>query len=125
MVNIAVLRDSISKDIVKTFWKTANFSGIRSSKNCPSCVLNLIEFKAKAAPTTMSLDICKNCQLIWFDQGELEQFPFKNTQTTDEFNQAVAIAKVKLGAVEREFESKAELAIDIVLMLLKILTRII
>jgi Zn-finger nucleic acid-binding protein len=134
MVNLAVLRNSIDKGIVREFWKAAIFSGNKSPKSCPGCELNLIEFSAKSAVPDINLDInldiCKNCQLVWFDPGELEQLPGKNNTYTsneleDQFEQAVAIAKVKLGAEEREFAKKTELAIEIVITLLRIFARII
>ncbi len=108
MVNLAVLRDNVDKKTVNMFWREAIHSGKHSDKKCPSCRSHLIEFNAVTGKNSVCLDICKKCQLIWFDQDELKQFPHHNLEIPMVVKQEAARAEVLLRAEAREIERKLE-----------------
>ena len=73
--NVAVLRRYLSAEIVKEFWLKATTEGVPSNRKCPSCAQRLKEFTVGEYNRKVRLDLCKGCQLIWFDRNELEMFP--------------------------------------------------
>lgn len=73
-VNVAVLRRYIDVKVVKEFWYKATNEGRPSERKCPSCKQELKEFTVGKYNRKAQLDLCKMCQLIWFDRNELEMF---------------------------------------------------
>jgi Zn-finger nucleic acid-binding protein len=73
--NIAVLRKSLGAETVRQFWLKATTESMPSIRKCPSCAQMLREFAADLDAQRIHLDLCKGCQLMWFDRNELEAFP--------------------------------------------------
>ena len=73
-VNLAVLRKYLQKDIVKTFWRRMH-TGQPCQRSCPSCRQALRTFSVTVEDLPIHLDLCKVCQLIWFDKGEFGILP--------------------------------------------------
>jgi len=73
-VNIAVLRKCLDTKIVREFWVKATNEGQPSDRKCPSCAQKLKQFTVGEYNRQVQLDLCKMCQLIWFDRNELEMF---------------------------------------------------
>lgn len=72
-----------------------------NSRSCPVCHEQMFEITADGKPT---LDICKQCQLVWFDPNEYERFselpPLPTEQSTPvksgiEYDQSLAKLKRK------------------------------
>jgi Zn-finger nucleic acid-binding protein len=80
MANIAVLRRYLGGSIVQNFWRKAIAGSAVAEKKCPSCRRSLSSFKVSKDEQTIVLDICRRCQLLWFDKGELDAFPKVNTE---------------------------------------------
>jgi len=74
-VNVAVLRKYLSVEIVGDFWLKATTESAPSDRKCPSCAQMFKEFIVGEYNRKVKLDLCKRCQLIWFDRSELEMFP--------------------------------------------------
>jgi Zn-finger nucleic acid-binding protein len=73
-VNVAVLRKCLDTKIVREFWLRATNESQLSERKCPSCMQTLKEFTVGEYNRQVQLDLCKMCQLIWFDRNELEMF---------------------------------------------------
>ncbi len=74
--NLAVLRKLLEQDVVLDFWKKARTSK-PSDRPCPSCCQPLHGFSYPLDQNAITLDICKRCQIIWFDKRKLEAFPVR------------------------------------------------
>ena len=61
--------------IVREFWLKATNESQLSERKCPSCMQKLKEFTVGEYNRQVRLDLCRMCQLIWFDRNELEMFP--------------------------------------------------
>ncbi|MCP4450755.1 MAG: hypothetical protein GY809_04790 [Planctomycetes bacterium] len=95
--NLAVLRKLVGREVALTFWREA-MSSTRSDKACPSCTQALSVFTYSVDQNAIELDLCKRCQFIWFDTGELEAFPLEAVILDDwptDVKQKLAIAKVQ------------------------------
>ena len=72
-LNLAVFRAQIDERVATAFWKLA--CAAKSSVHaCPSCRRSLGQIDYAHAGGSVEVDVCTGCQLIWFDQGELERF---------------------------------------------------
>ncbi len=70
-VNVAVLRKEVAESFLQEAWHNAGRAIGRSSRRCPSCHQNL----ATVNVDDLEIELCRSCQLIWFDAGELDQVP--------------------------------------------------
>jgi Zn-finger nucleic acid-binding protein len=80
--NLAVLRKLLGQDVALTFWREARAS-TPSDRPCPSCHQTLHIFTCDVDHNTIELDLCKRCQILWFDKGELEAFPVEAVAADD------------------------------------------
>ena len=104
MANKAVLRKYLGNDIVKSFWQKAITDSATTDKKCPSCRQPLNMFKVEHNEQRIILDICRRCQIIWFDAGELESFPkIKTKQLPPEIREKLALYNIQL---ENEFNDE-------------------
>ena len=73
-VNVAVLRKYLAVEVVREFWLKATTESGPSDRKCPSCGQMFKQFTVGEYNRQVRLDLCKICQLIWFDRNELEMF---------------------------------------------------
>jgi Zn-finger nucleic acid-binding protein len=73
--NLAVLHRHLEEDVARDFWRRASQASVPSKRHCPSCSKPLREFVATHEQQSLRLDLCRPCQLMWFDRGEMEVFP--------------------------------------------------
>lgn len=125
-VNLAVLRNYLNEDIVKEFWLKTITDSKPSDRRCPCCVQMLKEFTTSKDNQQISLDLCQNCQLLWFDKDELEAFPKADSVPPCEISQNSASASVRLEAeLEAQLENQEKLLENIPAMSITILRIII
>jgi len=106
--NVAVLRKYLKSDAVKELWRTAVVGSTRSDKMCPSCGHTFREFAASRDNRRISLNLCKTCQLMWFDKNELEAFPRAEKLHSPDMDENLALAKIGLEAEVESEQSSAE-----------------
>ncbi|MGH2806385.1 MAG: rhomboid family intramembrane serine protease [Actinomycetota bacterium] len=70
-VGMGLLRRSVARDYANRLWSEAVEAGRLGGRACPSCSREMIQ----AATRSIDLDVCKGCQLVWFDPGEYEAAP--------------------------------------------------
>lgn len=71
-VAVGVLRRFAPSDRVRAIW--VNLPASRPGADCPSCSRMMAETKVAAGDDHVELDVCKACQLLWFDADELARF---------------------------------------------------
>ena len=108
--NVAVLRKYLSAEIVKEFWLKATTESVPSNRKCPSCAQMLKEFTVGKYNRKVRLDLCKGCQLIWFDRNELEMFSGVGKGRRPDTKRDPSIPKV---AFETPFDNAREPAENI------------
>jgi len=106
--NMAVLRKYLKDDTVKKLWLEAITASTPSNRKCPSCVQMLREFTVGRDNHRVHLDLCRTCQLIWFDKDELDAFPRVEKLPGPLMDENLAIAKVQLEAQLENEQSSAE-----------------
>jgi membrane associated rhomboid family serine protease/Zn-finger nucleic acid-binding protein len=71
--SLSVLRKAVRRESVDYAWAAARDRRGFSSRPCPTCARDMTEVAVEGG--TMNLDVCRLCQFIWFDGGELESLP--------------------------------------------------
>jgi Zn-finger nucleic acid-binding protein len=80
--NLAVLRKLLGREVALNFWREG-MSSTPSHRACPSCTQPLHVFACDVDHNQIELDLCKRCQILWFDKGELEAFPMEAMAAND------------------------------------------
>jgi len=122
--NVAVLRKYLKDDTVRRIWLEAITGSTLSNRKCPCCVQMLKEFTVSRDNRRIHLDLCRTCQLIWFDKNELEAFPRVEKLPRPEMNENLALAKIGLEAELESEQSSAENIIAQVMDILFIIIRL-
>jgi len=122
--NLAVLRRHLGEEVTRGFWRRANQASVPSCRVCPSCSQALREFVAFHEQQSLRLDLCRPCQLMWFDRGELEAFPESKQAPPTEIDRQIAIARVEAeSAAEEEthrFASYVDVGLNVIMLLLRL-----
>lgn len=100
--NLAVLRRQLEEEVVRDFWRKAGQASMPSRRHCPSCSRTLREFVATHEQQSLRLDLCRPCQLMWFDRGELEVFPKATRVQPSDIDQQIALAQMRTGSMTNE-----------------------
>jgi Zn-finger nucleic acid-binding protein len=74
-LTLSILRQSVPEPIVKEFWRRIKYREYPSKRLCPACKAVMSEVPILPADQSLYLDVCKTCNLIWFDPYELEALP--------------------------------------------------
>lgn len=116
--NMAVLRQYLKDDTARKLWLEAITVSTLSNRKCPCCVQMLKEFTVSRDNRRIHLDLCKTCQLMWFDRNELEAFPRIEKLHSPDMDENLAIAKIGL---EAELESDQRSPENIIAQVMDIL----
>lgn len=124
--NLAVLHRHLEEDVARDFWRRAGQASVPSKRHCPSCSKPLREFVARHEKQSLHLDLCRPCQLMWFDRGELEVFPKpQRKEPPTEIDRQLAMAQLELESQARENANRlayyVDVGIDVLLILLRLL----
>ena len=124
--NLAVLRKRLKADLVTDFWRRVISEGTPSARPCPECQRSMTGFKMPVDDHQIGLDLCKRCQVVWFDGGELEALPKPIAPKDDlspEVKQQLAIFRIEQeNAFQDEVDGVLEW-VDIAEQVLRILFR--
>ncbi len=71
-VGVGLLRRTAAREAVVRIWTAARAAPRRPGRPCPSCLGPMVEVRAGSGP---AVDVCRACQLVWFDAREFEQIP--------------------------------------------------
>ena len=88
--NLALLRRQGEQAVVSALWNLANETPIVPARSCPSCTTPM----CTCSTSGLELDVCRACQLVWFDTSETEAFGAKlEPALTKEASVSVALAQ--------------------------------
>lgn len=93
--NLTVLRRHLEEEVVRDFWRKAIDASAPSTHKCPSCLRAFREFVACHEEQSLRLDLCRQCQLMWFDPGEMEVFPKATKVQPTDIDRQIALAQIR------------------------------
>lgn len=99
-IGLALLRETFTADSVNPIWLHAIHNEGRDGRPCPSCARAMIDVPLETE-TPVNVEVCRVCQMIWFDQGEVASLEQKAIRPelpplSQDAREAIAIAKVHL-----------------------------
>ena len=71
---VATLRRGIRHDYLHDAWQRAIGAAPSAGRRCPGCSA-ATDLVPTAGP---EIDVCRRCQLMWFDAGELDALPVRD-----------------------------------------------
>jgi Zn-finger nucleic acid-binding protein len=122
--NVSVLRNYLKGDTVKRLWLEAINASTPSNRKCPCCTNMLKEFTVSRDNRQIHLDLCRTCQLMWFDKNELEAFPRAKKLAAPNIDENLALAKISLDAELENEPSSSENIINLVIDILFLVIRL-
>lgn len=76
LMTISGLRNlSADKPFVNLLWKTACYGYSEQGAVCGNCSGTMRKVTLPLERVALELDVCRSCQIIWFDPAELERIP--------------------------------------------------
>ena len=80
MISIAALRNlEAVKGMVSNLWQASEIYSGEDGSVCRMCGRKLRQIKVQPDNAEkFEIDICRHCQVFWFDEGELEKLPLCN-----------------------------------------------
>jgi hypothetical protein len=84
----------------------------------------LKEFTVSRDNRQIHLDLCRTCQLMWFDKNELEAFPRAKKLAAPNIDENLALAKISLDAELENEPSSSENIINLVIDILFLVIRL-
>ncbi|MHB9026127.1 MAG: rhomboid family intramembrane serine protease [Armatimonadota bacterium] len=108
---IAVLRKLLPADAINEVWQAVWQGEGARGRPCPSCGNFLTEVRSTAGGSPLRLDVCRPCQLVWFDPQEFEALPRlppkpKEPELPPEVREAVALAEIQ--AIRERYDRMPE-----------------
>ncbi|HYI44215.1 MAG TPA: rhomboid family intramembrane serine protease [Actinomycetota bacterium] len=102
-VGMGPLRRILTKDFVNALWSSAVEHGTPGGSDCPVCEQAMVQSK-----TSLVVDVCRRCLLVWFDRGEFDAAPVTpvapRLRLTDE--QLEPIARMQAAEIAHEWRLK-------------------
>jgi len=73
-VALSVLRKQASRDFLKILWGQS-FGQRNTGRPCPHCGRGMAEVQPNPGESSLTLDVCTRCHVVWFDPKEFAQVP--------------------------------------------------
>lgn len=99
-VGVGLLRKSISPAFLTRLWVAAREGHAIRQRLCPMCAKQMLEVPPPDEARGPTLDVCRVCQLVWFDPGEYEAMPLLPHPPTPELPLALRESLATLEAAE-------------------------
>ncbi len=107
---LAVLRKGIRHDALQRAWQRTIGHGRTALLLCPDCA----QLMNRVPTEGPEIDLCRQCQLVWFDAGELEAMPQRSAE------EIAAAQKTERWARElREFQRRRDAHQEFMLWLMR------
>lgn len=73
-MTLGLLKRLVPKANVNSVWRTlVNQPTPAADRFCPTCTQQMSQVNLGLVSNTLELDVCRTCQMLWFDAGELDE----------------------------------------------------
>ena len=103
-LTLAVVKAKSGPAFAQDLWSLAQPAAECANRDCPECHRRM-ETVLAGPSADVEIDLCRTCQMLWFDAGELDQMPRRATvgEMPLEARRALALAKVaEIGNIARD-----------------------
>jgi Zn-finger nucleic acid-binding protein len=99
-LTLPLVRKELQPEVFKDLWRQLTTGKARRGRPCPRCQQPLKEVATGGAEGTVVVDVCRACQMLWFDEAELASLPrspggqIQKEELPEELRLAMATQKV-------------------------------
>ena len=103
-IGIAVLRRTADRGWVNGLWSSVVSAPTGTEARCPSCRRGMVGADASG----LAVDVCRSCQMVWFDPGEADRAPLLPVRGTRTLPQEALerIARTEAQAIAAEYNRR-------------------
>lgn len=74
-LSVPTLRKGLAGEAFKKIWQKVSSGETRPGRPCPGCRKHLSVVEADGQDGAVMIDVCRSCQLLWFDDREFSGLP--------------------------------------------------
>jgi len=89
-ISVPTVRKGLAPGTFKKIWQKISSGETTPGRPCPGCRKPLNVVEADAQDGAVMIDVCRSCQLLWFDNEEFSGLPKAEAAASP---QAVSVAK--------------------------------
>lgn len=75
VVSLPTVRKGLSPKAFKRIWQRLYAGETEAGRPCPGCKKPLSVVKADGKDAEILVDVCRSCQILWFDDNEFSSLP--------------------------------------------------
>ncbi len=74
-ISLPVVRKGLKTETFKKIWQKLSSGEIKKGRPCPGCKKPLSVVEAEGQAGAVLIDVCRTCQIFWFDDKEFSDLP--------------------------------------------------
>jgi Zn-finger nucleic acid-binding protein len=74
-ISLPIVRKGLSPETFRNFWRKLSSGETETGRSCPGCRNPLSEVEADGEDGAIVIDVCRTCQILWFDDKEFSDLP--------------------------------------------------
>ena len=75
MISLPTVRKGMKPKAFKKIWKQLYSGEAETGRPCPGCKKPLSVVEADGEGSELMIDLCRSCQILWFDDKEFSGLP--------------------------------------------------
>jgi Zn-finger nucleic acid-binding protein len=74
-ISLPVVRKGLKTETFKKIWQELSSGDFEAGRPCPGCRKPLSVVDADGQGGVIKIDVCRTCQILWFDDKEFSELP--------------------------------------------------
>jgi Zn-finger nucleic acid-binding protein len=74
-ISLPIVRNGLGSEAFKKIWQQLFSGEIKTGRPCPGCKDPLSVVEADGQGGVIMIDVCRTCQILWFDDNEFSDLP--------------------------------------------------
>ena len=74
-ISVPVVRKGLKKETFRNIWQKLSSGETETGRSCPGCKNPLSVVEADGQGGAVKIDVCRTCQILWFDDEEFSDLP--------------------------------------------------
>jgi Zn-finger nucleic acid-binding protein len=80
-ISLPTVRKGLTPEAFKTIWQKLSSGETEAGRPCPGCRKPLSVVEAAGQAGGILIDVCRSCQILWFDDNEFSDLPKAEQKT--------------------------------------------
>jgi Zn-finger nucleic acid-binding protein len=74
-ISLPIVRKGLNKETFRKIWQKLSSGEAETGRPCPGCRKPLSVVEADGQGGVIKIDVCRSCQILWFDDKEYSDLP--------------------------------------------------